>query len=747
MSLRPVANASSSVVPWRGAATRVPRRSTPKSSTSSRSTPTGRVTARVLFDPDEIDAAFDELDARYLAGEAAAHAHTWSVIAGVYAAFNRHEFPATTPDWVNVDHRQLVAIEADGVAATMRDLWDQMPDISIHMEEVHRLSGLGAIVTHAAHGSTRDGFDAEWRSINIYTVEGDSISRCEMFDETELDAALARFDELDRPPLLENSATQIWAHLVAAFNRRDVATLLAFNSADGRYEHRRKGLRDVLEGPARRKAVDAMFDTAPSGWRQEVEPIAIRGSRLSLTRERYRDVDDPDRPIVVELLRVLEVGDDGLAHDTVSFDPDDIDAAFEELDARYLAGEAAAHADTWSLVARGYAALNRHEFPPATPDWLNIDDHRRIAMVEPGDRNALLRVGWDLTPHFGIYIEAVHRLSARGAVVTRTGKGTSREGFAAEWRAVDILTVEGGLITRCEIFDEANIDAALARFDERDDPAPLENAATRAWRRVTDAFNRRDLDGFLALGSAGVRFEDRRKGMRDVHHGPVRRKAVQAIFELAPSGWQMTVEPIAIRGPRLSLTRACYRDTDDADRPIAAELLHVTEVGDDDLMRVTVSFDPDDLNDAFAELTAQWIASGEVAHPEVIEVVGRLTETINRHDWDAFATLSAGATYVSHRQLSSPGVETIADQMSSIRMTASLVPDFRVEIAEVLTHSAMGLVNHVVLRGTSTDGVAIEIPHVVLVLIDGDRVTRFEEFDADQRDLALARFEELNRSG
>ena len=59
-----------------------------------------------MFDLDDIDAAFEELDARYLAGEAAAHAHTWSVIAGAYAAFNRHELPATTPDWVNIDHRR-----------------------------------------------------------------------------------------------------------------------------------------------------------------------------------------------------------------------------------------------------------------------------------------------------------------------------------------------------------------------------------------------------------------------------------------------------------------------------------------------------------------------------------------------------------------------------------------------------------------------------------------------------------------
>jgi hypothetical protein len=34
-----------------------------------------------------------------------------------------------------------------------------------------------------------------------------------------------------------------------------------------------------------------------------------------------------------------------------------------------------------------------------------------------------------------------------------------------------VLTVDGDLINRCEIFDEADIDAALARFDELSRPA------------------------------------------------------------------------------------------------------------------------------------------------------------------------------------------------------------------------------------------------------------------------------------
>ena len=57
----------------------------------------------------------------------------------------------------------------------------------------------------------------------------------------------------------------------------------------------------------------------------------------------------------------------------------------------------------------------------------------------------------------------------------------------------------------------------------------------------------------------------------------------------------------------------------------------------------------------------------------------------------------------------------------------------------------MGLVSDVFLKGTSTDGLSIEIPLVMLIVVDRDRVIGFEAFDPDQRDLALARFEELNR--
>ncbi|MGB7869283.1 MAG: hypothetical protein WBM01_13545, partial [Mycobacterium sp.] len=78
--------------------------------------------------------------------------------------------------------------------------WDLTPEARIHIEAVHRLSDLGAVVTHVSHGASLEGFDAEWREIALVTVDDGVLNRGELFDEADLEVALARFDKLDRPP-------------------------------------------------------------------------------------------------------------------------------------------------------------------------------------------------------------------------------------------------------------------------------------------------------------------------------------------------------------------------------------------------------------------------------------------------------------------------------------------------------------------------------------------------------------------
>lgn len=691
----------------------------------------------VNFDADDIDAAFAALDTRYVAGEGSAHAHTWSVIAEAYAAFNRREIPSAEPAWV--DHRLLATIQSGDLIANVGAAWDLVPDIKAHIATAHRLNELGAVIDILVRGSSREGFDAEYHEIAVVTVRGNTPDRFEMFDADDLDAALARFDELSRP--IQNAATRMRERLADAFNRRDVDGFLALTSPDGRIDDRRKGLQALHDPSDRRRAAQALFE-APRTWRLNLDHIAIRGSRLSLTRQIYRDTDDDSQPVTIEHLAVVEINDDGLLHDFVNFDSDDLDAAFAELETRYLAGEAAAHARTWSAVADGYAAFNRRELFKTTPDWVNIDHRRGGTSFPPGEQIALVKPTWDVVPTIRAYVEVVHRLGALAAVVTQVVKATSQEGFDGEWRELTLLVLDGDAISRCEVFDETEIDAALARFEELSRPVyRLGNAAARARTDLSSAFNRQDLDAFCSFVLSDARYEDRRKGVRN--EGLIAQEFAPTMISEAPDNWQWTNEVVAIRGDRLALCRDLFRDTDAPGQPITVDGLSLTEVADDGLVCHSMFFDIDDLDAAMRELDTRWIASGDVLHPEVIEAHRRNLEMTNRHDWDALTAVCAGASYINHRQLGS----NTADYIASIRTLASLAPDLSIESAEILAYSELGVATHVVVRGTSTAGLAIEVPFLLINLWRGDHVTHIEAFDLEDRYHALERFKELNESG
>ena len=275
--------------------------------------------------------------------------------------------------------------------------------------------------------------------------------------------------------------------------------------------------------------------------------IATRGKRLALSRIRASGRDQRPEAFHTEALGIVEINADNRIVARVAFDLDDIDAAFKELDARYLAGEAAEYAHTWSVIAGAYAAFNRHELFATTPDWANID-HRRGIGFAPGDMIPYIRASWDVTPDLIINIEAVHRLSDVGAVVTHATQGTSQEGFDAEWRVISLLTVKGDLINRCERFDEADIDAALARFDELSRPAPrLENAATRVTERFQASLTARDWDAMAEIMADDISNDDRRRvvnaGIRRGRGGRDRRTCGQSPISVLRSPRRTSLRP------------------------------------------------------------------------------------------------------------------------------------------------------------------------------------------------------------
>jgi hypothetical protein len=727
-----------------------------------------RIVATVTFDLDEIDAAFEELDARYLAGEAAAHSRTWSVIAGAYAALNRRALAATTPDWVNIDHRRLATVEAGDLTAYIRASWDDSPDFSTYIDAVHRLSDLGAVFSQVVRGISHQGFYAEWRGVDILTVDGDLINRCERFDEADIDAAIARFDELHpradlvnrcemydeadleaalarfeelhpQPRRLENAAGRIVERNFACFSARDWAAMAELLADDIVVDDRRRVVnagirrgRDVYIAD-NQAAIEVGAETISSSV------IATRGERLALAHVRSVNRGLLPGEFGAEMLGIAEIDADERIVAAVIFDSDDTDAAFEELEARYLVGEAAAHAHAWSVIAGTYAAFNRHEFPSTTPDSVYID-HRPLLTNDATDLAANIRASWDLMD-VSIYIaERVHRLSELGAVVTQSWKGTSKEGLDVESRMIDIFTVEGDLLSRCEVFDEADLDAALARFDELHPRAPrLENAATKVDQRFWTHFAARHWDAMSDLLANGIWTEDRRRVVNaGVRHGRDDHIAeMRAVVEVGVESITSTV--VAIRGSRLALTLICGSNREIGAGEVSAEVLNIVQIDADDRILARIGFDVDDIHAAFEELDARYLAGEAAAHADTWLAIAQAYTAVNRHE---LPPTTPDWANIDHRRgrAFAPG-----DLEAYLHATWDLAPDVDVYVEAVHRLSNLGgIVTHCA-HGSSQEGFDAEWREVILLTFEAGQVNRSESFDEADLDAALARFDELDQ--
>ncbi|QPG68766.1 BTAD domain-containing putative transcriptional regulator [Mycolicibacterium mucogenicum] len=693
-----------------------------------------QIAAMVVFDPDDLDAATAELDARYLAGEAAPHAHTWSTVLRAYDALNRHELPDTTVDMVSIDNRLIASFVPGGIKEYTVLAWEQVPDISFRIESVHLLTDSGTVITQVLRGTSRDGFEAEWREIHLMTLDGELFSRSEMFDETDLGAALARFTELDsqvRP--LENAASRLYERYFRCFATRDWATMAEMYAEVPVLDDRRAvigtGVLSGLEAVSANMRAVAEFAVTLSAS----SVIATRGQRLALVLSRFASNIEVAEPFYANMLTLAEIDVAERITAFVTFDSDDLDAAVAELDARYLAGEAAPFAHTWSVITNSYAEFNRHEIPRTTTDPVYVD-HRALVGAEGADLAASLAATLELVPDARVCVEVVHRLNELGAVITQSLKGTSAEGGCAELWMIDVITVEGELTSGVEIFDETDLDAALARFDELCRPVPrLENATAQ---RFVTAFANRDWETVAYLFAEDYYCDDRRRVVNaGVRNGP--DAAVQDLRIAAEVGLvaDVVLTTLASRGARLTAyrLRASGKETDD----IQVDLLQVVEVDAEERVAAVVVFDLDDSDAAFEELDSRYLAGEAAAYSRTWSVIAEVYATASRGEIPETTT---GFVGIDHRPLSVIGAGELKPFLLASFADSKHVGAY-IDTVHRLTES--GAVITQVAKSTSQADLTAEWRLTCIYLVDGDLLSRCELFDPADLEAALARFDEL----
>ncbi|MGH7899798.1 MAG: nuclear transport factor 2 family protein [Candidatus Binatia bacterium] len=351
--------------------------------------------------------------------------------------------------------------------------------------------------------------------LGIYLFGDDGLrTRIEVFDTDRVAEALARFDELtaERPaPRIENAATRSVERFDAAWKARDWERLTSLFAPGYRESDRRPIALLEIERERYLESLRPVFDTAVSGHSHEL--LATRGNRLALCRTLWRGAG----PSEVEWLGLVEVDERGQRVAGVMWSPNDLDAAYAELDARFAAGEAAGHArvsPTMRSFLSAFAARDWNALAALFAPDVVVNDHRLLGWERLAGRGAYveaLKSLIDLAPDARLRLDHV-RMSQHGLLWVAAWEGARDGGpFEVSWIIVSEHDASG-TVGRFDQYDLDQIDTALARFAElRPDPLRIPaNAAIRNAERWKVAYEAEDWEALRANCSPALVFDDRR---------------------------------------------------------------------------------------------------------------------------------------------------------------------------------------------------------------------------------------------
>lgn len=726
----------------------------------------GETVARIRFDPADLDAAYAELDARFEAGEAAAHplAAAWLRAFPPLVATRDWDAMAArcAPTFVAHDHRLVSwGTVNDGAAwvDTLRALVELAPDA--HYRMIHlRMSDRGWLVQGGWVG-TREGGPFEIATISVSEVDDHGrVLRNDVYELTQLDQALARFAEIASAPAVPpearfaNAATRAWGQAAVRYQARDWSgTGHQLYSERFRYTDRRRMALLDLDREGFAELTRHFGNMSSVDFRHEV--LATRGERLALVHIHLVVADADVGPSEVVNLNVIETDEHGQCVNYVRFDPDDLDAAYAELEARFEAGEGARYPAAMAANRARLDAFARRDWGALTAVFaptFAVDDHRLLGWgTTLADRATYVRsqeATAELAPDSQVRIEHL-RISDSGFFARVVVHGT-RDGGVFETPLLLVAEVDGaGLILRYDVYDVDDYERACARFDTLTAKAPLRvptpfvpkpNAATAASDRMRAAFHARDWAAMRALGVPGAAFEDRRRQVLiggDVDFFVADMRGVA-------EGTSLRFESFLVgtAGARVALERQLWT-IGSADAPSEIENLTLVAVDEAGLITAWLGFDVADELVARREALERWLAIDPVA----AVVVGTQLRFIDA--WNACdrarvrATLADDLVVDDHRRTGLGRIDDVEVYVDSIVALWELAPDARLETWPWLAVEPHGSVFVLRRSGRLPDGGAFESEYVGLNLFTRGLCSHLEMFELDAVDAALARFAEL----
>jgi hypothetical protein len=248
----------------------------------------------------------------------------------------------------------------------------------------------------------------------------------------------------------------------------DLESLLRAYAPDCIYEDRRPGFRLTLSRAELEDNLRIGIGFMQGGL-PERTLVATRGERLALSSVVHRGSSPLSGDAEIAALALSELDDGGLISRTTYFDPTDLDAAFDELDARFATGEGEPF--DWAAHTARSAAYNRRDwaaFEARLADDVHYVDHRpaRFGVQNRAELMSNVRALIDLVPDAKLRILAVPRLTADGQVTIFERTGHDDTGALVSWREAAVTIKDRGLERWIESYPVDELAAALSRFKE-----------------------------------------------------------------------------------------------------------------------------------------------------------------------------------------------------------------------------------------------------------------------------------------
>ncbi len=633
----------------------------------------GGTTGSVAFDPGDVDAAYAEVDRRFAAGEAAPYAETWEQFWRRSRAVDTRDWDQLAallpPDLIIEDHRTIrwgVLHSRDEYLALFRALGDLAPDATARLEHVLGLDARGVLAVLRRSGSREGGaFEIPVVTVDELAPDG-RVRRLHLYDLEQLDEARACYAALLRPssvPRFENAATRWADRFRDALEAHDLERLTALHTPNFKGSDRRALMRLDQDRNQAIQSLERLLELRSPRCTWQL--IATRGERLALVQALFEFSQDLGGPSEIEWLTIVEVDDAGQRVAGITFDSDALDAAYEELDDRYAAGEAASYARIWEQTRhRGRVHESRDWEQIASlyaPD-LVMEDHRPVGWgtLSRDAYMAMRRSLVELAPDVALRLEHVLALDERGGMLVIRWTGT-RAGGPFEIPIVMVTAIDAGRWVRgLHVFNLEQLAEARACYDalRNEPPTPrLENLATRASAVVVAAVQARDWDRFAAVLQPGFRNSDRRRMVQLELDRPQYLESLRLMFEMSRN---TEIEVLATRGNRLALFHQSWLASDDDVGPSGGEFLMIVETDDQSGVVGNVLFDADAADAAYAELERRFTLLGARAPRDPLAALAkptlataamdRMHAAFEARDWGALRSACAATARLEDRR-------------------------------------------------------------------------------------------------